>query len=58
MSKKIEEKEKGCYMCGDKKVVYIVGSKQRAFLNGRDYTDMINAYYPKGSYLCGECLFK
>ena len=47
-----------CVVCGSKEVVYTVGSKQKAILNGTDYTKYINPFYNEGDELCGDCLFK
>lgn len=45
-------------MCGDEKVVFEIGSGQKAILNGTDWTKHIEAYYKKGDKLCEDCLFK
>ncbi len=52
-----KEKEK-CVMCGNKQVVFEVGSGNKAILNETDYTKMVEAHYNKGDKLCEECLFK
>lgn len=49
---------KECVMCGNKDVVFQVGSGQKATLNKTDYTKNIESYYKKGDWLCEDCLFK
>ena len=46
-----------CVMCGEKGI-FQVGSGQKAILNKRDCTKLIEAYYKKGDWLCEDCLFK
>jgi len=51
-------KNKRCYICGNKEVVFKIEEKNRAILNGIDYTDLINKNYKKGEYFCKDYLFK
>jgi len=47
--------KKKCCMCGSKDVVFKIGSGQKAILNDTDYTELIEAHYKKGEYLCEDC---
>jgi hypothetical protein len=52
------DEKKECALCGSKEVVFLTGSDQKASLNGTDCTEMINAYWGKGHWLCEDCVFK
>jgi hypothetical protein len=50
-------KEERCVMCGDIGM-FKIGSGKTATLNGKDCTELIEAHYKKGQWLCEDCLFK
>jgi hypothetical protein len=56
LAKEVKEEER-CVMCGDTGM-FKIGSGQTATLNGKDCTELIEAHYKKGQWLCGDCLFK